>query len=149
MHLGRSLTDARSPTRCCTSGNNLDNATDETLCRRWRDHHDISAASQLAKRHRGLVVELARIYRASNLLWNDLAGEGQLGLMRALCRFDPDQGVSFATYATWQVAVTLQAYVLSNPPRAFGRVRVGNNHLAEPSVRLRRRFARGIRQAAP
>jgi DNA-binding winged helix-turn-helix (wHTH) protein len=97
-----------------TSENSLENAADETLCRRWRDHHDISAARQLAKRYRRLIVQLAEIHHASGLPWDDLTGEAQLGLMRALCRFDPDQGVGFATYATWWVAFTLQEYVLRN-----------------------------------
>ena len=89
MCLGRPSTRAQSATRC-TVQNSRENA-DETLCHRWRDRHDISAADQLAKRHWRLVAELAEIYRPSGLPWNDLIGEGQLGLMRAICRFDPDQ----------------------------------------------------------
>jgi len=133
MHLGRSSTGARLPTRC-TNGNSPEYAADETLCRRWRDRHDISAAHQLAKRHRRLVIELAEIYRPSGLPWNDLTGEGQLGLMRAICRFDPDQGVGFATYATWWVTVSLQSYVQKNSPRAFGRARVGDSHRRSDNV---------------
>jgi DNA-binding winged helix-turn-helix (wHTH) protein len=111
--------------RSIISDNRLENAADETLCHRWRDHHDISAAHQLAKRYRRLVVRLAEIHRASGLPWDDLTGEGQLGLMRALCRFDPDQGVGFTTYATWWVAFTLQEYVLKNVASPFGRARGG------------------------
>jgi cytochrome bd ubiquinol oxidase subunit II len=111
------------PAMCHTSENSFENPADETLCRRWRDRHDISAAHQLAKRHRRLVLELAEIYRPSGLPWDDLTGEGQLGLMRAICRFDPDQSVRFATHATWRVAVTLQGYVLKKSPREFDRRR--------------------------
>jgi DNA-binding winged helix-turn-helix (wHTH) protein len=114
-----------------TSENSLENAADETLCHRWRDRHDISAARQLAKRYRRLVVQLAEIHRPSGLPWDDLTGEGQLGLMRALCRFDPDQGVGFATYATWWVAFTLQEYVLKNAPSPFCRARAGQLLCAE------------------
>ena len=78
MYVRRPSTCARPATRC-TIRNSLENAADETLCVRWRDRHDISAAHQLAKRHRRLVVELAQIYRPSGLPWNDLTGEGQLG----------------------------------------------------------------------
>jgi DNA-directed RNA polymerase sigma subunit (sigma70/sigma32) len=127
MHLDRSFTRARPATRG-TSGNDLADAADETLCRRWREGHDISAALQLAKRHRRIVLELAEIYRRSGLPWDDLTGEGQLGLMRAICRFDPDQGVEFSSYANWRVIVTLEEYVLKNAPRAFVRARVGDNH---------------------
>ena len=138
MYLGRSSTCARPATRC-TIRNSPENAADETLCLRWRDRHDISAAHQLAKRHRRLVVELAEIYRPSGLPWNDLIGEGQLGLMRAICRFDPDQGVGFATYAIWWVTVSLQSYVQKNSPRAFGRARVGDSHRRSDNVGRRRR----------
>jgi len=116
MYLGRPSTFAQPTTRC-TIQNSPENAADETLCLRWRDRHDISAAHQLAKRHRRLVAALAQIYRPSGLPWNDLTGEGQLGLMHAICRFDPDQGVGFATYATWWVTVSLQSYVQKNSPR--------------------------------
>jgi RNA polymerase sigma-32 factor len=133
MQLGPSSTVARLAT-CCTSGNSLENAADQTLCRRWRDRHDISAAHQLAKRHRRLVLELAEIYRPSGLAWDDLTGEGQLGLMHAICRFDPDQGVRFATYATWCVTVSLHQYVLKNAPRAFVRARVGDNYRRSDEV---------------
>jgi len=86
-----------------------------------------------------LVAELAEIYRPSGLPWNDLTGEGQLGLMHAICRFDPDQGVGFATYATWWVTVSLQSYVQRNSPRAFGRGRVGGSHRRSDDVGRRRR----------
>ena len=137
MQLGPSQTGAR-PTTCCTIRNSPEDTADETLCLRWRDRHDISAAHQLAKRHRRLVVELAEIYRPSGLPWNDLTGEGQLGLMRAICRFDPDRGVGFATYATWWVTVSLQSYVQKNSPRVFGRARVGDNHRRSDDVGHRR-----------
>jgi DNA-directed RNA polymerase sigma subunit (sigma70/sigma32) len=127
MQLSPSSTVARPATRC-TSGNILENSADETLWRRWRDRHDISAARQFAKRHRRLALELTEIYRASGLPWDDLIGEGQVGLMRAICRFDPDQRIGFVTCAAWWVTVTLQEYVLKHSPRAFGRARVGANH---------------------
>lgn len=107
-----------------TIRNSPENTAEETLCVRWRDRHDVSAAHQLAKRYRRLVAELAEIYRPSGLPWNDLIGEGQLGLMRAICRFDPDQGVGLATYATWWIIVSLQSYIQKNLPRAFGRAGV-------------------------
>jgi hypothetical protein len=62
---------------------------------------------------------------------------GSVG-MRAICRFDPDQGVGFATYATWWVTVSLQSYVQKNSLRAFGRARVGDNHRRSDDVGRRR-----------
>ena len=138
MQLGPSSTVAQ-PVTCCTSGNSLETSADETLCHRWRDRHDISAARQLAKRHQRLVLELAEIYRPSGLPWDDLTGEGQLGLMRAICRFDPDQRIGFVTCAAWWVTVTLQEYVLKHSPRAFGRARVGASHRRSGDAGQRRR----------
>src|SRR5262249_37084467 len=120
MQLGPPSTITRPAARC-TSANSLENAADETLCRRWQDRHDISAASQLAKRHRRLVLKLTETYRESGLPHDDLIGEGQVGLMHAMCRFDREQGVVFETYATWWVTLILQEYVLKNRPRPFGR----------------------------
>jgi RNA polymerase sigma-32 factor len=86
------------------------------LCSRWRDHHDVSAAHALANCHLPLVVQIARAYRGYGLQWEELLGEGHVGLMRALCRFDPDHGVRFTTYATWWVRASIQQYVLHNWP---------------------------------
>ena len=87
---------------------------EQDLCRRWCDRYDISAADQLVGSHLRLVVKIARGYRGYGLPIEDLVGEGQLGLMRAICRFDPDRGVRFATYALWWVRAAIQAYVLYN-----------------------------------
>ena len=123
MPLGRSSTHARPATRCM-SGNSPEETEDETLCRRWRHRHRISAARQLAKRYWRLIVQLAGIHRASGLRRYDPSGASQLGLMRALCRFDPNRGVGFSTYATWWVAFTLHDCVLMNASTPIGRARV-------------------------
>src|SRR5260221_9579304 len=90
-------------------------AADRALGYRWRDRHDISAARELASRYRWLVVELADSYRDSGLPPEDLTAEGAVGLMRAICRFDPDRGVGFATFGTWWVNAALQDYVRTSP----------------------------------
>ena len=87
---------------------------EQDLCRRWCDRYDISAADHLVGSHLRLVVKIARGYRGYGLPIEDLISEGQLGLMRAICRFDPDRGVRFATYALWWVRAAIQAYVLCN-----------------------------------
>ena len=135
MHLSQPSRGARPAARC-TGRSSPEDAADETLWRRWRDRYDISAAHQLAKRHRRLVLQLAELYRPSGLPWDDLTGEGQLGLMRAICRFDPDEGFEFSTYANWRVSVTLQEYVLKNSPSTFNHHRsdeVGH----QPKARVR------------
>lgn len=88
--------------------------SEQELGRRWHDRHDISAAHQLVGSHLRLVVKIARGYRGYGLPPDDMIGEGQLGLMRAVCRFDPDRGIRFATYAVWWVHAAIREYVLHN-----------------------------------
>ena len=85
--------------------------TEHSLCRRWIDHHDIAAADQLVRSHLHLVVEIAMGYRGRGLPTEHLIGEGHVGLMRAVCRFDPDCGTRFATYAVWWVGAAIQQYI--------------------------------------
>ena len=87
---------------------------EQELCWRWRDHHDIEAVHRLVGSHLRLVVKIARGYRGYGLPPEDLIGEGHVGLMRAVCRFDPDRGARFATYAVWWVRAAIQAYILHN-----------------------------------
>jgi RNA polymerase sigma-32 factor len=61
---------------------------EQALTRRWRDRHDVSAAHQLVGSHLRLVVKIAKGYRRYGLPLEDLIGEGHVGLMRAVCRFE-------------------------------------------------------------
>ena len=87
---------------------------ERTLCYRWRDHHDIGAAHQLVGSHLRLVARIAKVYRGYGLPLEDLIGEGHVGMMRALCRFEPDRGVRFASYALRWVRVSIQEHILHN-----------------------------------
>ncbi len=82
------------------------------LCHRWREHHDIAAADRLARMHGPLVADISCAYRGLGLSAEDLTGEGQLGLMRAICRFDPDRGMTFATYAACCVRSAIHERIL-------------------------------------
>jgi RNA polymerase sigma-32 factor len=84
------------------------------LCYRWRDRHDISAAHELVRSHLRLIVNTAMSYRSYGLSSEELIGEGHVGIMRAVCRFDPDWGVRFATYAIWWVRAAIQEFILRN-----------------------------------
>lgn len=95
--------------------------TEQALCHRWRDRHDISAAHELVRSHLRLVVKIAREYRGYGLASDDLIGEGQLGLMRAVCRFEPDRGARFSAYAVLWVHAAIREYVLRN----WSLVRIG------------------------
>jgi RNA polymerase sigma-32 factor len=89
---------------------------ERALCYRWCDHHDISAAHQLIGSHPRLVARVGKVYRGYGLPLEDLIGEGYVGMMRALRRFEPDRGVRFASYALWWVRASIQEYIVHNWP---------------------------------
>ena len=75
---------------------------DELACaKRWREHRDREAAFRLVTSHLRLVAKIAMRYRGYGLPITDLVSEGNIGLMQAVKRFDPDRGVRLATYAMW------------------------------------------------
>jgi len=86
---------------------------EELACaRRWREHRDRDAAFQLVTSHLRLVAKIAMRYRGYGLPIADIVSEGNIGLMQAVKRFDPDRGVRLATYAMWWIRATIQEYVL-------------------------------------
>ncbi|MBW7851494.1 MAG: RNA polymerase sigma factor RpoH [Rhodospirillales bacterium] len=87
---------------------------EQELARRWRDRQDPEALRQLVGSHLRLAFKIARGYRGYGLPLGDLIAEGNLGLMQAATRFDPDRGFRFATYAVWWVRATIQEYILHN-----------------------------------
>src|SRR3954466_8368126 len=76
---------------------------ERTLCYHWHDHHSIFAAHRLAGNYLYLVRKIAEGYGSYGVPVQELMGEGYVGLVRAVCRFDPDRGVAFTPYATWRV----------------------------------------------
>jgi RNA polymerase sigma-32 factor len=90
-------------------------AEDErALFRRWRDNNDVTAANRLVTSHLRLVAKIARDLRGYGLPVTDLIGEGNIGLMQALKRYDPELGSRFATYAIWWIRAAMQEHVLHN-----------------------------------
>ena len=86
---------------------------EELVCaKRWREHRDRDAAFQLVTSHLRLVAKIAMRYRGYGLPIADLVSEGNIGLMQAVKRFDPDRGVRLATYAMWWIRATIQDYIL-------------------------------------
>lgn len=83
----------------------------KVLCRRWHDRHDIRAADRLARGHRGLVVGIAASYAPGGMPSPDLVAEGQLGLMQAICRFDPESLEGFAAFAARHVRAAIQDHI--------------------------------------
>jgi RNA polymerase sigma-32 factor len=82
------------------------------LSRAWRDTQDLAAAHRLVTSHLRLVARIALGYRGYGLPLGELIGEGNIGMMRALRRFDPERGFRLATYAMWWIKAAIQEYIL-------------------------------------
>jgi RNA polymerase sigma-32 factor len=85
-----------------------------SLARRWRAERDISALHQFTGAYARLVVSIAGRFRNYGLPIGDLVQEGNVGLMEAAIRFDPEREIRFSTYATWWIRSTIQDYILRN-----------------------------------
>ena len=85
---------------------------ERTFYYRWRNHHDISAAHQLVAKYLNLVSKIAEGYAGCGIPPEELVGEGYVGLMRAVCRFDPGVGVRFTVYATWHVREAIHEHIM-------------------------------------
>ncbi|MEC9249816.1 MAG: RNA polymerase factor sigma-32 [Pseudomonadota bacterium] len=84
------------------------------LARRWKEHRDERAMHRLTEAHMRLVIALAAKYRRYGLPYADLIQEGNIGLMKAVERFDPERDVRFSTYVSWWIRSCIQDYVLRN-----------------------------------
>ena len=82
------------------------------LAKRWQEHQDPKAAERLVGAHLRLVAKIANGYRGYGLPVIDLIAEGNVGLMQALRKFDPEKGFRFSTYAMWWIRANIQEYVL-------------------------------------
>ncbi len=90
----------------------LDASEEFTLAKSWKDRKDIDAAHKLVTSHLRLVAKIAMGYRGYGLPLPDLISEGNIGLMQAVKRFDPDKGFRLATYAIWWIRAAIQEYIL-------------------------------------
>jgi RNA polymerase sigma-32 factor len=91
------------------------------LAKRWREHGDRDAAHQLVTSHLRLAAKIAMNYRGYGLPLTDIISEGNVGLMQALNRFEPEKGFRFSTYATWWIRASIQDYIL----RSWSLVKIG------------------------
>jgi RNA polymerase sigma-32 factor len=92
----------------------LSQEEETSLARKLRDHGDLAAAQQLIMSHLRLVVSIARGYLGYGLPHADLIQEGNIGLMKAVKRFDPDQGVRLVSYAMHWIKAEIHEYILKN-----------------------------------
>src|SRR5258706_8548166 len=84
------------------------------LAKRWQEHQDPEAAHRLITSHLRLVAKIAMGYRGYGLPINELIAEGNVGMMQAVKRFDPDRGFRLATYAMWWIRAAIQEYILNS-----------------------------------
>jgi RNA polymerase sigma-32 factor len=91
------------------------------LAKRWREHGDPDAAQRLVTSHLRFVVKVAKGYRGYGLPISEVISEGNIGLMQAVKRFEPDKGFRLATYAMWWIKAAIQEYIL----RSWSLVRMG------------------------
>ena len=82
------------------------------LAKRWREHEDVEAAHKMVTSHLRLVAKMAMGYRGYGLPLGDVIAEGNVGLMQAVKRFDPERGFRLATYAMWWIRASIQEYIL-------------------------------------
>jgi len=91
------------------------------LAKRWKEHEDPSAARKLVTSHLRLVAKIAMGYRGYGLPVSEIVAEGNVGLMQAVKRFEPDKGFRLATYAMWWIRAAIQEYIL----RSWSLVKLG------------------------
>ena len=91
------------------------------LAKRWKEHGDRAAAHQLVTSHLRLVAKIAMGYRGYGLPISEVISEGNVGLMQAVKRFEPDKGFRLATYAMWWIKASIQEYIL----RSWSLVKMG------------------------
>ena len=91
------------------------------LAKRWQEHEDPEAAHQMVTSHLRLVAKIAMGYRGYGLPIGEVISEGNVGLMQAVKKFDPDRGFRLATYAMWWIRASIQEYIL----RSWSLVKMG------------------------
>jgi RNA polymerase sigma-32 factor len=99
----------------------LERQEEYMLAQRWRGHGDREAAHKLVTSHLRLVAKIAMGFRGYNLPISEAISEGNVGLMQALERFEPEKGFRLSTYATWWIKASIQEYIL----RSWSLVKMG------------------------
>ena len=99
----------------------LEQSEEFMLAKRWQEHQDTEAAHKMVTSHLRLVAKIAMGYRGYGLPMSEVISEGNVGLMQAVKRFDPDKGFRLATYAMWWIRASIQEYIL----RSWSLVKIG------------------------
>ncbi|MCP5405473.1 MAG: RNA polymerase sigma factor RpoH [Pseudomonadaceae bacterium] len=96
---------------------------EQDLARRWKDHKDRAALNVLMQSYLRLVVKVAMGFKGYGLPADELIQEGNIGLLQAINRFDPDKGFRLSTYAMWWIKAQIQEYILNN----WSMVKIGTS----------------------
>src|ERR1700680_4840846 len=99
----------------------LERQEEYMLAKRWREHSDRDAAHKLVASHLRLVAKIAMGYRGYGLPISEVISEGNIGLLQAVERFEPEKGFRLATYAVWWIKAAIQEYIL----RSWSLVKIG------------------------
>ena len=99
----------------------LDSEEEYMLAKNWKERGDLKSAEKLVTSHLRLVAKIAMGYRGYGLPVSELVSEGNIGLMKAVKKFDPEKGFRLATYAMWWIKASIQEYVL----RSWSLVKMG------------------------
>ena len=91
------------------------------LAKQWQEHEDTESAEKMVTSHLRLVAKIAMGYRGYGLPMAEVVSEGNVGLMQAVKKFDPDKGFRLATYAMWWIRASIQEYIL----RSWSLVKLG------------------------
>jgi RNA polymerase sigma-32 factor len=113
------------------------------LAKRWREHGDLEALHKLVNSHLRLVAGIAKSYRGYGLPISELISEGNVGLMQAVKRFEPEKGFRLATYAMWWIKAAIQEYIL----RSWSLVKMGTTVNQKSFCARRGRLTPGPGQA--
>ena len=119
----------------------LEKSHEYDLARRWRENGDRDAANELVTSHLRLAAKVAMGYRGYGLPISEIISEGNVGLMHALNRYEPERGFRFSTYAIWWIRASIQDYILrswslvkigttSNQKKLFFKLRSAKNKIA-------------------
>ena len=99
----------------------LESEEEYMLAKSWRDRGDLKSAEKLVTSHLRLVAKIAMGYRGYGLPVSEMVSEGNIGLMQAVKKFDPEKGFKLATYAMWWIKASIQEYIL----RTWSLVKIG------------------------
>jgi len=141
--MATSMISGRSFVKSAMQAPYLEREEEKSLAIRWRTERDQGALHRLTAAHMRLVIAMAARFRHFGLPMADMIQEGNVGLLEAAARFEPERNIRFSTYATWWIRASIQDYILRNWSIVRGGTSSSQKALFFNLRRLRARLARG------